>query len=163
MDDIRKEMATVREALKRKAPTTIDELIQRTNHPFTPELMAHPFPNKFKPPQMEMFDGSKDPLDHLEAYKMHMNLQAASDEIMCRAFLTTIKGSARVWFNWLKPGNISNFTELSRQFVGYFIGGQRCQKPVTYLLNIKQNEGESLENYCLGLIEKHYRFMMPHT
>lgn len=74
---------------------------------------------------MEMFDGGKDPLDHLEAYKMHMNLQATLDEIMCRAFLTTIKGPARVWFSPLKPGSISNFTELSRQFIGYFIDGPR--------------------------------------
>lgn len=63
---------------------------------------------------MDMFDGSKDPLDHLEAYKTHMSLQAAPDEIMCQAFPTTIKGPARVWFGLLKPGSISNFTELSR-------------------------------------------------
>lgn len=56
--------------------------------------MARPLPNKFKPPQMEMFDDSTDPLDHLEAYKNHMNLQEAPDEIMCQAFPTTIKGSA---------------------------------------------------------------------
>lgn len=84
-----------------------------------------------------MFDGGRDPLDHLEAYKMHMSLQAASDKIMCRAFPTMIKGPTRVWFSYLKPGSVSNFTELSRQFVGYFIGGQRHYKPVTHLLNIK--------------------------
>lgn len=76
-------MATMKEALRGKAPVTIDELIQRMDYPFTVEVMAHPLPNKFKPPQMEMFDRGKDPLAHLEAYKMHMSLQAASDEIMC--------------------------------------------------------------------------------
>lgn len=75
-------MATMKNALKGKAPTTIDELIQRTNHPFTPKVMARPLPDKFKSPQMETFDGGKDPLDHLEAYKTHMNLQAVLDEIM---------------------------------------------------------------------------------
>lgn len=113
MKDVRREMATMKESLQEKAPTTIDELIQRTNHPFTPKVMARPLPEKFKPPQMEMFDGGKDPLDHLEAYKTHMNLQAAPDKIMCRAFPTTIKGSARVWFSRLKPGSISNFIKLS--------------------------------------------------
>lgn len=62
---------------------------------------------------MEMFDGGKDPLDYLEVYKTHMNLQVAPDEIMCRAFPTTIKGSARVWFSWLKPYSILTFTKLS--------------------------------------------------
>lgn len=47
----------------------------------------------------------------------------------------------------MKPDNISNLIELSRQFVSYFIGGQRHRKPATYLLNIKQNKGESLRDY----------------
>lgn len=76
-----------------------------------------------------------------------MSLQAAPNEIMCRAFLTTIKGPVRVLFGMLKPESDSNFTELSRQFVGYFIGGQRHLKPATHLLNIKQNRGESLRDY----------------
>lgn len=59
------------DALKGKAPATIDELIQRTDHPFTPEVMARPLSDKFKLPQMEMFDNSRDPLDQLEAYKTH--------------------------------------------------------------------------------------------
>lgn len=40
MDDVKKEMALMREELKGKAPTTVDELIQRTDHPFTTEVMA---------------------------------------------------------------------------------------------------------------------------
>lgn len=66
---------------------------------------------------------------------------------MCRVFPTTIKGSARVWFNYLKSSSISNFTKLSQQFVSYLIGGQRHREPTTYLLNIKQNKGESLQDY----------------
>lgn len=44
------------------------------DHPFTPKVMTLPLPDKFKPPQMEMFDDGKDPLDHLETHRMHMNL-----------------------------------------------------------------------------------------
>lgn len=69
-----KEMVTMREALKGKTPTIVDELIQRTDHPFTLEVMTQHLLDKFKPPQLEMFDGGRDPLDHLEAYKTHMNL-----------------------------------------------------------------------------------------
>lgn len=83
------------------------------DYPFTLEVMARPLPEKFKPSQMEMFDGGRDFLDLLEVYKTHMNLQVAPDEIMCRVFSTIIKGLARVWFSQLKPGSISNFIELS--------------------------------------------------
>lgn len=71
------------EAIKGNTPTTIDMLIQRIDHPFTLEVMDQPLPGKFKPPQMEMFDGTQDPLDHLKADEMHINLQAAPNEIMC--------------------------------------------------------------------------------
>lgn len=77
MEDVRKEIASMRQALKGKALNTFDELIQRVDHPFTVGVMAWLLLNKFKPPQMEMFDGSKDPLDHLEAYKTYMSLQVA--------------------------------------------------------------------------------------
>lgn len=146
MEDVRKEMATMREALKGKAPATVNELIQKMD-PFTIKVMARPLLDKFKPPQMEVFDSGKDPLDHLESYKTYMSIQMAPNEIMCREFSTTIKGPAKVWFDRLKPRSISNFTELSRQFVGYFISGQRHRKPATHLLNIKQNKGESLRDY----------------
>ena len=47
-------------------------------------------------PQVENYDGYKDPLDHLESFKTLMHLQGVPDEIMCRAFPTTLKGSARI-------------------------------------------------------------------
>ena len=64
-------------------------------------------------PQVEAYDGSKDPLDHLESFKTHMHLQGVADEIMCRAFPTTLKGPVRVWFNRLMPNSINIFKELS--------------------------------------------------
>lgn len=96
-------------------------------------------------PQLEMFNGSTYPLDHLETYKSLIQLQV--DEIMCRAFLVTLKGSARAWYNKLQPGSIYNFKELSKIFVSYFIAGQCYGKPATHLLTVKQGKWESLRDY----------------
>ena len=63
--------------------------------------------------QVENYNGNKDPLDHFESFKTLMHLQGILDEIMCRAFLTTLKGLARIWFNRLTPNSISSFKELS--------------------------------------------------
>ncbi|KAH7845081.1 hypothetical protein Vadar_008225 [Vaccinium darrowii] len=103
--------------VKGKAPTTVEELVQNTNSSFTPEVMREPLPLKFKMPHIDTFNGSTDPLDHLETYKNLMMLQAVPDEIMCRAFPVTLNGSARMWFNKLKPQSIGNFKELSKSFV----------------------------------------------
>ena len=76
-----------------------------------------------------------------------MHLQGVSDEIMCRAFPTTLKGLARVWFSKLAPNTISTFKELSGHFVTHFIKGQKYKRSSTSLLNIKQRDNESLRSY----------------
>ena len=66
---------------------------------------------------------------------------------MCRAFPTTLKGLARVWFNKLTPNMVSTFKELSGHFITHFIRGQRYKRSSASLLNIKQWEDVSLRSY----------------
>ena len=68
-------------------------------------------------------------------------------EIMCRAFPTTLKGLAKVWFSKLTPNTVSTFKELSGHFVTHFIRGQRYKRSLGSLLNIKQWEDERLRSY----------------
>ena len=69
------------------------------------------------------------------------------NEVICRAFLTTLKGAAKVWFNKIPPGTIVDIKQLSKSFVCHFIGGQKHKKPTSHLLNIQQAEGELLRQY----------------
>lgn len=62
--------------------------------PYSVEVMAVPLPPKFKAPQMEMYDCSKDMADHLETFKIHMMLHGFPREIVCQAFSLTLKGFA---------------------------------------------------------------------
>ncbi|KAH7846136.1 hypothetical protein Vadar_010382 [Vaccinium darrowii] len=98
-------------------------------------------------PHLDAFGGTTDPLDHLETYKNLMMPQAAPDEIMCRAFPVTLKGSAWTWFNKLKPQSINNFKQLSKSFVSYFIARQKYSKPSTCLFSIRQDRHETLRDY----------------
>ncbi|XP_058220284.1 uncharacterized protein LOC131330646 [Rhododendron vialii] len=133
--------------VKAQTPSTVEELVQNTDSPFPLEVMGRTLPRKFKMPQLETFNGSTDPLDHLETYKSLMHLQAMLDQVMCRAFPVTLKASARAWFNKLPPGSIRSFKELSTSFVSYFKAGQRYGKPATHLLMVKQGRWESLREY----------------
>ena len=71
--------------------------------------MNYLLPPKFRLPQLESFDGLRDPLDHIKSFKTLMLLQITPDEIMCRVFPTTLKGVARVWFGKLPSSTIANF------------------------------------------------------
>ena len=125
----------------------MDGMIRRTNSLFTTEVLNCPLLPKFHLPQLESYDGSKDPLDHIESFKTLMLLQMTPDKVMCRAFPTTLKRVARVWFSKIPSGIIANFEQLSKCFVHHFIGGQRHKKSTGHLLNIQQAEGESLRQY----------------
>ena len=76
-----------------------------------------------------------------------MHLQGVPDEIMCRAFPTTLKGPARIWFSGLTPNSINTFKELSAQFTSHFIGGHRYKKSTACLMSIKQREEKTLRSY----------------
>ena len=98
---------------QRTGVNDLDELVYRTNLPFTALVTLFPLPPKFRMPQVETYDESKDPLDHLKSFRTLMHLQGVVDEIMCRAFPATLKGLARIWFSKLTPNSIGTFKELS--------------------------------------------------
>ena len=101
----------------------LDKLVHWIDSTFTTLVTSFLLLPKFCMPQIKAYNGSKDPLDHLESFKILMHLQGVVDEIMYQAFLTTLKGPARVWFSKLMPNSISTFKELSAQFASHFIGG----------------------------------------
>lgn len=144
MKEMQAQLAGVLAVVKGKGPSTVEELVSRTDTPFTVAVMKVPLPPKFKMLVVESFDGTKDPLDHLKTYKALMDLQAILDEIKCRAFPTTLKGPARIWFHRLSPETISKFVDLSKLFVSHYIGGQQQRRPSTSLFNTKQHEKETL-------------------
>ena len=97
--NMRKEVDELKSAMKDKGGENLDGMIRRTDSTFTTKVLNCPLPPKIFLPQLELYDGSKDPLDHIESFKMLMLLQMTLDEVMCRAFPTTLKGAARVRFS----------------------------------------------------------------
>ena len=134
-------------ALKGRVSSDLDDLVNRTDSPFTATVNSFPLPNKFCMLHIDNYDRVKDPLDHLETFKTLMHFQGVADEIMCRAFPTTLKGVARIWFSRLTPNLVSTFKELSAQFTAHFIGGHRYKKSTACLMSIKQREDETLRSY----------------
>ena len=139
-------MDELRNALKEKTDWSVDRMVKATDLPFTTAVLECPVPSKFRLPQLEPFDGLKDPKDHLNTFKTMLGIQQPLDEILCHSFPTTLK-AAREWFMKLPNSSIDNFEQLSNAFLRHFIGGQCSKRPADYLLTVKQGEKETLRSY----------------
>ena len=137
----------MKETVKGRAPVSMDALVQQIESPFTARVLHFPLPTKFRMPQIETFDGTKDPVDHLNTYKNQMELHVYQNPVRCRAFTITLKGPTLAWFNRLPPSSISSFRDLSIAFVSHFIGARTYRKPSYHLLTIKQSPQENLKSY----------------
>ena len=127
----------MKEVVKCRAPDSMDTLVQQTESPFTAKVLHFPLPARFRMPQIEAFNGMKDPVDHLNIYKNQMELHGYQDPERCRAFAIMLKGLALAWFNRLPPSSISSFKELSVAFVSHFVGARTYRKPSYHLMSIK--------------------------
>ena len=120
---MKEQMEVMMNALKGRVSSNLDDLVNRTDSLFTAAINSFPLPYKFRMLHIDSYDGVKDPLDHLETFNTLMQLQGVADEIMCRAFPTTLKGATRIWFSRLTPNSVNTFKQLSAQFTTHFIGG----------------------------------------
>ena len=58
---LQQELSRVKEVVKGRAPDSMDTLVQQIESPFTAEVLHFPLPVKFRMPQVEAFDGVRDP------------------------------------------------------------------------------------------------------
>ena len=71
---MKERMECMMSTLKGRVSSDLDDLVNRTNSPFTTSVNSFPLSPKFRMPQVENYDGNKDPLDHLESFKTLMHL-----------------------------------------------------------------------------------------
>ncbi|GKV11131.1 hypothetical protein SLEP1_g22413 [Rubroshorea leprosula] len=116
-------------------------------HPLNTNITLEPYPTGFKIPQLETYDGTKDPDDHLHAFYSCMQAQNASDALMCKIFPSTLRGNARTWYYSRPPRSISSYTEMASAFATKFSNRRLIRKTTTELMRVKQRDGESLKNY----------------
>ena len=116
-------MDELRNSIKEKTDQSLDRMVRAIDLPFTTAVLECPVPSKFRLPQLEPFDGLKDPQDHLNSFKMTLGIQQPLDKILCRSIPTTLKKAAREWFTKLSTSSIDSFKQLSNTFLHHFVRG----------------------------------------
>ena len=74
MQAMKEQMEVMMNALKGRMSSDPDDLVNRTDLPFTAPVNSFAQPSKFRMPQMDSYDRVRDPLDHLEMFKTLMHL-----------------------------------------------------------------------------------------
>ena len=74
MQVMKEQMEVMMNALKGRVSSDFDDLVNRTDSPFTAPINSFPLLSKFRMPQIDSYDGVRGPLDHLETFKTLMHL-----------------------------------------------------------------------------------------
>ncbi|RRT47409.1 hypothetical protein B296_00039905 [Ensete ventricosum] len=112
LDEVQKEVLKSREEVGKSS---------KGGSPFTPEIQAKPLPATFRLPTLKPYDDSGDPTEHIAAFHAQMALYDTSDALMCRAFLTILRGPTRVWFFWSlierPPATLPEMLQRAHQYM----------------------------------------------
>ncbi|GJV03553.1 reverse transcriptase domain-containing protein [Tanacetum coccineum] len=65
----------------------------------------------------------------------------------CHMFNSTLIGAARVWFDELPPESIDGYKGLKAAFLAYFMQQKKYVKDPVEIHNIKQRDGETIEDF----------------
>ena len=81
-------------------------------HPFTDSIVGVPLSNKWKGFNMDCYDDTTNPDEHMDAYIMHMSFYTKDDTVLCLVFPISLKGGALSWFTKLPPNSVDSFATL---------------------------------------------------
>jgi hypothetical protein len=124
--------------------------IEGCHNPFTPAIMNFDMPANFKfAVQIDPYDGTTDPKDHVEISQQTMVFQGAKEPIICKAFPLTLKAAARRWFSSLPAGSIAGWKALKDKFISNFTSSKQQFKTEHHLERIKQRSDELLRDFII--------------
>jgi len=117
------------------------------NFPFTQFILETSLPERWKMLTFNKYDETTNPDNHMRVFTHQMMFHAVSDLIWCRVFSTSLTGEALGWFSELPANNIDSFATLKARFGMQFAPLRPAVLTVDNLVNIRQEDGESLRSY----------------
>ncbi|KAF7842323.1 uncharacterized protein G2W53_004621 [Senna tora] len=122
---------------------------KKKRYPFVDRIMDVVMPKLRTPTQLKHYDGASDPIAHVKSFKAAMLYAGAPDEVMCRAFPSTLDGDTQLRFSDLPSGSIFSFKQLSKRFTSYFATSRTIKRTAHCLKNVVQGKEESLKDFLI--------------
>ncbi|GJX20784.1 putative mediator of RNA polymerase II transcription subunit 37c [Tanacetum coccineum] len=116
--------------------------------PFTPRIRNFRSSRKTRMPNnVKTYDGTGDPEDHLKVFQAAAQVEHWAMPTWCHMFNSTLIGAARVWFDELPAESIDGYKDLKAAFLSYFMQQKKYVKDPVEIHNIKQKDGETIEEF----------------
>nr|GEV08698.1 reverse transcriptase domain-containing protein [Tanacetum cinerariifolium] len=137
---------------KRHKHTDEDDLTRpwmcKEENPFTPRIRNFKSSRKTRMPNnVKTYDGTRDPEDHVKVFQAATQVERWVMPTWCHLFKSTLIGAARVWFNELPSERIDDYKDLRVTFLVYFMKQKKYVKDPVEVHNIKQRDGETIEDF----------------
>ncbi|GJQ88958.1 reverse transcriptase domain-containing protein [Tanacetum coccineum] len=116
--------------------------------PFTPRIRNFKSSRKIRMPNnVKTYDGIGDSEDHVKKFQAAAQVEHWAMPTWCHMFNSTLIGTARVWFDELPLESIDGYKDLKAAFLSYFMQQKKYVKDPVEIHNIKQRDGETLEDF----------------
>ncbi|GJX64205.1 reverse transcriptase domain-containing protein [Tanacetum coccineum] len=99
------------------------------------------------PNNVKTDDGTGDPEDHVKIFQAAAQVERWAMPTWCHMFNSTLIGAARVWFDELPRESIDGYKDLKAAFLAYFMQQKKYVKDPVKIHNIKQRDGETIEEF----------------
>ncbi|XP_020209154.1 uncharacterized protein LOC109794101 [Cajanus cajan] len=109
--------------------------------------METPLPLGWKPLHIDLYDGTMHLDEHIDLYVTQVNLYTNDDAVLCRVFLTSLKGAALGWYTQLPARSIDSFDTLVRQFMTQYATSRPHHITSTTLASLRQSNDEPLRTF----------------
>ncbi|XP_065635073.1 uncharacterized protein LOC136069893 [Quercus suber] len=115
--------------------------------PFTCRIKEARLPQCFNQPTFTIYNGKTDPVEHVSHFNQRMAVYSKDEALMCKVFPSSLGPVAMRWFDGLNPNSINSFKELTQAFGSRFVTCRRVARPLSFLLSLSMQEGETLKVY----------------
>ncbi|GJT52534.1 RNA-directed DNA polymerase, eukaryota [Tanacetum coccineum] len=99
------------------------------------------------PNNVKTYDGTGDPKDHLKIFQATTQVERWAMPTWCHMFNSTLIGAARVSLDELPLESIDGYKGLKAAFLAYFMQQKKYVKDPVEIHNIKQMNGETIEDF----------------
>nr|GEW65067.1 reverse transcriptase domain-containing protein [Tanacetum cinerariifolium] len=141
-----------RSGSKRHKPADEDDLMKpwmcEEEDPFTPRIRNFESSRRTRMPNnVKTYNGTGDPEDHVKIFQATAQVERWAMPTWCHMFNSTLIGAASVWFDELPLERIDSYKDLKAAFLAYFMQQKKYVKDPVEIHNIKQKDGETIEDF----------------